>query len=104
MNFVAASAVESSTFWKDFALEAISAGPRLRTVDLRRIGVVRGASLLHWWEAPDGVDQERREVDFLTGNAEVLALALRIISYQLTTLSFVNSIASNCALPIFYFL
>jgi hypothetical protein len=48
---------------------------------------VEGAGLLHWWEAPDGVDRERREVDFLTGNAEVLALALRIVSYQLTTLS-----------------
>lgn len=47
---------------------------------------MRGAGLLHWWEALDGVDRERREVDFLTGNAEVLALALRIISYQLTTL------------------
>lgn len=100
MNFVAASAVESSTFWKDLALEAISAGPRLRTVDLRKIGVARDAGLLHWWEAPDDVDQERREVDFLTGNAEVLALALRINSYQLTTLSFAIAIASNCALSI----
>lgn len=27
MNFVAASAVASSTFWKDFALEAIAAEP-----------------------------------------------------------------------------
>lgn len=61
---------------------------------------MRSAALLHWWEAPDGVDRERREVDFLTGNAEVLALALRIISYQLTILSFANSIASNCNLPV----
>lgn len=48
---------------------------------------MRGAGLLHWWEATDGVDREKREVDFLTGNAEVLALALRIMPYQLTPVS-----------------
>lgn len=84
MNFVAASAVESSTFWKDFTLEAIAAGPEAAYSLSEKNWCSERRGVIALVGGADGVDQERREVDFLTGKTEVLALALRIISYRLT--------------------